>query len=229
MGVRRLIAAALIVAAAFSVGRAGGALAHNGGSFFPLPWNGDDQDDDGWVEYKLDSNDSWPASHITAVDVADAKWSDIDTDDAFVFDRIGYDDWDTCFGLERDNVVSKSNLGSGEYGHTTVCPSASTNAERFHLELNTADFNYFWGSGSEYLSGEVHARGILADEFGHAAGGWLDPFVGHWDEEGYANLCQHSGSVEFHTMCSGVSRANSWKQATLEQHDVHTFENAYPG
>ena len=145
------------------------------------------------------------------------------------FDRIGVDDWDTCFGLDRDNVVSKSDLGSAEYGHTLVCPSASTNAERFHLELNSVDFDFYWGSGSDYPNGEAHARGILTHEFGHAAGGWLDPFVGHWDQEGQVNLCQHNSSVEFHTMCSGVSKANSWKQATLESHDVHTFENAYPG
>jgi hypothetical protein len=216
----------LVLAGGLVLGSVVSAHGHNPpDTWYDATWNGSNANDDRRVEYYLDSGDNWPTGHVTAVEVSDAKWSDIDPTDGFTFVRqAGFDDWDTCFGIDRDNVVSKDNLDQEWYGQTTRCQSISTNMERFHIRLNTTDYSFYWGSGSAYPDDEVHARGVLTHEFGHASG-WDGS---HWNQSGYPNLCEHDSSVPFHTMCSSVNKQRSWKWATLEAHDEHTFENAYP-
>lgn len=66
---------------------------------------------------------------------------------------------------------------------------------------------------------------VDAHEFGHATGVW-EHLTG-------TTLCSTAGSgVYFHTMCrgqpSGSDWDSEWRKSSLETHDVHTFENAYP-
>ena len=152
---------------------------------------------------------------------SDSHWSNIDGGDGFYFDRLGTEEWDTCFGIDRDNVVSKEDLDDGVIGSTQRCTSPG-HMERFHLKINSHDLDFFWGSGSSYPSGEYSARGILTHEFGHASG-WDE----HWGDTGDNQLCP-SNSTDKHTMCASTSPSTSWSLASLETHDIHTFENAYP-
>jgi hypothetical protein len=87
-------------------------------------------------------------------------------------------------------------------------------------------WTWYFGTGQN-SNGDPHFKGFITHEFGHATGGWL---VGHWYQTSNADpsLCDTTNYMQYHTMCSGISDDKSWRWPTLEKHDEHTFQNAYP-
>jgi hypothetical protein len=73
-------------------------------------------------------------------------------------------------------------------------------------------------------SSEWDFEGIAQHESGHATG-FAGQYNDHFDEDG--DLCP--GTSDRHTMCGGSSvvLGQGWYRS-LEEHDKHTFDNAYP-
>jgi hypothetical protein len=84
----------------------------------------------------------------------------------------------------------------------------------------TNSANYYTGTGDPGAN-EVDTWSFGAHEFGHATG-WR----GHYDsDEETSPLCQVDSTR--HTMCHSLGNGRKWWR-TLEEHDKHTFNFAYP-
>ena len=77
----------------------------------------------------------------------------------------------------------------------------------------------FWYSGTgDAPANDVDTWSVASHESGHATG-----FYGHLEYP--SSICQNDSSMR--TMCP-VYHDGTERQRTLEDHDYHTFENAYP-
>ncbi len=119
------------------------------------------------------------------------------------------------------DVIDWVPLPSTTYGITTTCLVNGT----FSLRMNDT-LPWYTGTGQN-PSNQVHFRGAIKHEFGHATGGWL---VAHWNQPPNADpsLCVSGSWMSYHTMCKGITEAQTWRWNTLETHDKHTFQAAYP-
>lgn len=97
-----------------------------------------------------------------------------------------------------------------------------------HSYVTTFDRDNLWHSGTNAPPpGRVDVRGVATHEAGHAMGQ-----VVHWNEEEMdflqnPTLCNYPG-YPHHTMCLGGTDGSHYEKRSLEAHDRHTFEAAYP-
>lgn len=105
----------------------------------------------------------------------------------------------------------------GTYAAVWTCPPDGSQVNRFKLRLDS-DENWYKGTGNP-PNHEVDVWGIAAHEFAHATG-----WSGHFDEA--SGLCPLN--VERHTVCPGFDAYGTQFLRPLEEHDKHTFNDAYP-
>lgn len=177
---------------------------------------------DRWIEYYLSTDNNWGSGWISAIDVADSKWSDIDGSDGFYFDRQAEQhDWVTCLNIfNEDSVVERYDFPDSALAEAQLCPGDPLS--RFRIAFNT-DYTWYFTAGNDNQNNTISARGAGAHEFGHVTGFW----------EHLTDQCSTANNgQDFHTMCQGPPNGSDWdsewRKATLETHDIHTFVNAYP-
>jgi hypothetical protein len=94
--------------------------------------------------------------------------------------------------------------------------SGSNNLHRFWIEVDSDQNWYSFDDPAGIGSGQHDLESVMAHEVGHATA-----WAGHYDRT--AIPCSESPK---HTMCQGTPTKNSSKRS-LEEHDVHTFRDAY--
>lgn len=125
--------------------------------------------------------------------------------------------------------------GPFAYGVTIVCLKNNGNIREFRIALNSDV--YGWNiTTSDPGSSEVDVWSVSAHEFGHGVGGWLDASSGQHFSNNTVCPVNSSGGLfaSWQTMCDSVDNltppddeyAKKFRR-TLEEHDIHTFENAY--
>lgn len=105
----------------------------------------------------------------------------------------------------------------GVLANTAYCvwESEPTKLYAFSIKFDNAE-NWYSGTGTPGGS-QYDTHGVAAHEFGHATG-----FTTHWAVG--PPLC--NADSKKHTMCPAIGTGSTiWR--SLEEHDVHTFENAY--
>lgn len=101
-----------------------------------------------------------------------------------------------------------------------LCASASGRIQRFSLAFDpgAGDYGRSWYTGTGDAPSDTYDLwSVAAHEFGHVTGFW-----GHFGEGG--TLCANDNSR--HTMCPNIPPGTE-RQRTLQEHDTHTFDNAY--
>jgi hypothetical protein len=108
----------------------------------------------------------------------------------------------------------------GTFGRTFLCTFVGPSEiflESFQIRYDSDD-TWYSGTSSSVPSQQVDAFSLGAHEFGHATG-WR----GHF---GAMNVELCGPGAPRQTMCPDTNRGSSeWR--TLEDHDRHTFDNAY--
>lgn len=124
-----------------------------------------------------------------------------------------------CCANPGDNVVRYPSIDGvgGVYAETRICHPGNI-MEEFQLRFDSGQ-NWYTGTGSP-PSDEADVIGIAAHEFGHA-GGWGP----HFSET--STQCPSTNSTR-HTMCPGSEYYGEKWLRSLEPHDEHTFDDAYP-
>lgn len=114
-------------------------------------------------------------------------------------------------------------LGSGVFGVTYYCVSPGTSKIYvFHIAMDT-DSPWYTGTGS-VPSDKHDFQGSVTHELGHAAG-WGP---GHYrGDDSSTTICGQT-NLDLHTMCGNSNYAGQVRRRTLEEHDMHTYRNAYP-
>jgi hypothetical protein len=112
--------------------------------------------------------------------------------------------------------------GSSTVAITTTCYYTAdlSKIALFRMKFDSAE-DYYTGYG-DTPSGKFDVKSFAAHEFGHATGfgrgGAKDHFDPSWD------VCTNDPK---HTMCPSIDAGKDYWRS-LEEHDRHTFNNAYP-
>jgi hypothetical protein len=106
----------------------------------------------------------------------------------------------------------------GRTFHCTFLTGSELFLESFQIRYDSSEA-WYSGISSSVPNHQYDAFALGAHEFGHATG-WR----GHFGEEN-TELCKLPADPR-QTMCPSTSTGSSdWR--TLEEHDRHTFDNAY--
>lgn len=121
---------------------------------------------------------------------------------------------------QRDGIHWVAIDGPGGYLATTpTCLFAEGELATFNIKFDSSE-DWYTGTGTPG-SNQVDALSVAVHEFGHATG-FYGPFaIGHFDPT--AGVCTGN---PVHTMCPGYVTGSTFLR-TLEEHDKHTFGNAY--
>jgi hypothetical protein len=108
----------------------------------------------------------------------------------------------------------------GTWGQTYVCVY-SADPDRLYSSQIRLDKNEDWYSGTGDVPGDkIDTKGAAAHEFGHATG-FAGPYSnGHFNPNG--SECEDAKQ----TMCPSMNYGQEFMRS-LEEHDRHTFGNAY--
>lgn len=125
--------------------------------------------------------------------------------------------YDACLVPTAGIWVYTINIQNTAAARTGRC---TTNGyiERGRMAFDDIPSTWAWhlGNSNNVPAGHVDLRGVSVHEFGHAAG------FKHFDEA----IDDCSGSDRL-TMCTKISTGTNWFRS-LESHDRHTMELAYP-
>jgi hypothetical protein len=108
----------------------------------------------------------------------------------------------------------------GGLGQTQTCRISGTETIlSFSIVLNSGA-NFYTGTGTPG-TGQYDALSVATHEFGHAAG------LGHFADTDPSTCNPAGGRLYDNTMCGSLPvRFTTWR--SLELHDRHTFQAAYP-
>jgi len=108
----------------------------------------------------------------------------------------------------------------GGLGQTQTCRISGTETIlSFSIVLNSGA-NFYTGTGTPG-TGQYDALSVATHEFGHAAG------LGHFADTDPSTCNPAGGRLYDNTMCGALPvRFTTWR--SLELHDRHTFQAAYP-
>jgi hypothetical protein len=139
--------------------------------------------------------------------------------------------------LQKDAVHWVSGLENTVFAATTLCEGPNGGAHDFQTGFNSNPptwWSWYKNTGNP-ASDEKDAWGTASHEFGHDVGYWRGD--GHFAESDDA--CPGINDLgNRNTMCTAALNAQgnidkdvelgtTWKRS-LESHDKHTFQNAYP-
>ena len=94
----------------------------------------------------------------------------------------------------------------------------------FKIRVNSQIAPNWWSGTGMTPSNEYDLWSAMAHEFGHATG-FYNGLRHHWPEADSEGLCPEG--VNRHTMCPGLIPGTIMMR-NLEEHDSHTYNNAYP-
>lgn len=136
---------------------------------------------------------------------------------AYSFDCSDYQEYNGVFYRDIPNEPNVAGWGS-LCSHTSY-PYPHP-AHNFWLMLAQRG-DWFAGSDADNIGqGELDFKGVVTHEVGHVTG-----FYGHFG----GDMCDGPALTD-QTMCSGLDfgfGSSSTQARTLEEHDKHTFDNAY--
>lgn len=174
----------------------------------------------------------WPSTFNTRTDAAMAAWN------ALAGSNLGISRGGTApsnswaCGSSYD-VLTRLSLGNA-YAATSVCSPANSTTR---IAVNNGTYTYYTGTSTPNPSTQVDLQGIISQEFGHAQQAWNfctdggsgDPCAGeHYDTTYNAAICDIvNAPALYSTMCATISIAESWRERTLEVHDVDLIEALY--
>ena len=121
-------------------------------------------------------------------------------------------------------IVRRGEVLNNDLARTVICKDSNGNYGRWYISI---DPDYPWYVDSrDAPSGQMHLRGVMTHEFGHATGLGTGPAGGHFSD---TNACP-SLAVDRATMC--VDRGTTYASVqhlmtSLEVHDTHTSLNVY--
>jgi len=205
----------------FAAGAGSPASGHSTDTYLNLLWSAADLPNVGWKFHTnvptgavrnriIESNDPWDA---TTANINLVKQSG--NGRAFSNDCNDYG--------QEENVVYWRNISN--YGVTAQCYFAES--LRMHHFTLSLDSGVKWQTGTNDPNQfEIDLLSIAIHEFGHG-GGWSHFFLG--------DTCSTTGPYsDWNTMCATIdvldppgSELGKKFRRTLENHDIHTYENAY--
>jgi len=223
MSLRRLLATGFV--AGFVAAASVGASAHSVNDY---PSNG-------WKytittrTFRTAPND-WQSTFNARTDAAMATWTALGGSN-LVQQRGGVatsDNWVCGTGYD---FLRYAAIPSGSAGQTQVCQAVNSTVQI--TMKNPA--NWYTGSSTPNPANTTDFQGIIAHELGHAHQAWMfctsgsgEPCPGgHYDTTYNLPLCDTGTPAQLHTMCRSVTAANSWRQRSLETHDVDLVEAMY--
>lgn len=210
----------------------------------PGNWYGDE-----WASARLpailfDFGASYPSGQAWRDRAGDAQADWIDTDGGTTVFNIFIDgstsyDWGDCptpASDDREGILSRNSI-DGEGGTLAESGACFTSGGKIfidHIRIDTAE-PYYTGTGDPTPDNQTpDLWGVLTHEFGHATPGWTGaaPNI-HFDAGDTPQLCENINATDYHTMCATYrysdsehpARGRRWR--TLEEHDLHTFDDYY--
>lgn len=137
-------------------------------------------------------------------------------------------------GTSFDLVRTDNNMPAGIGMTTTLCNDLNSTVR---IRVNTGDYTWYTGSSTPNPQGEADFRGSIKHELGHALQAWgvctsfptdVDPCPGgHFDPANDPARCDLSDMLSYHTMCYSIPEASTWRQRTLETHDIDLAQAMY--
>ncbi|CAN5361026.1 hypothetical protein BH20ACT24_BH20ACT24_21820 [soil metagenome] len=130
-----------------------------------------------------------------------------------------YPPYTPCSNLSyQENAIHYYNMVES-LGRTYQC-FAGNEMTKFQLAIDVRD-NWYLGEPTPPPASDSDLQSTATHEFGHA-GGFRGPFSeGHF--KGSGELCT---LTPYHTMCPFQGPGEGWFRS-LEEHDRHTFDDAY--
>ena len=193
------------------------AYGHSASSYYPRKWKIDLS-----VPYQFSL--SIPDHLKDNIREQSAKWNSLDGELSLYADGtaqgVGYGN---CVELTyQENFLYWADIDGpgGTLAREYTCHFLESDPDRIRVSSIQYDREENWHYGTDASgSNEISFRGVALHEFGHMSG-----WVGHFS----ASSDECSGSGPYHTMCANPNQSgDGWK--SLEQHDKHTFNAAYPG
>ncbi len=223
--VAQLFVGAGILLAGIGVGRllTSTASAHQASNYFTTEWKNDTSIK--WA-FTHDFEDAVPLNGEQAVHSEFMDWGALPP-------QIGFDKVATHKPEENAGVCKEVNYEDnfvrwgaidGKEGSVLAyevgCLFGDDHSRRFSSDIVfDKDENWHYDSSTSPTDNEYDMAGVASHEIGHFLG-----FAGHFDATEPVPICENSPK---HTMCRTVPSGTTY-QRTLEEHDVHTFDNAYP-
>lgn len=113
------------------------------------------------------------------------------------------------------NIDGTPAIGDNTLAFTTVCPDSNGNNYAFSMKFDSSE-NWHTGTSSPGAN-EFDFWSVATHEFGHAAGSE------HFQKS--SSVCDLGPDRE--TMCQGTT-SGTVSRRSLEEHDRHTYNAAYP-
>jgi hypothetical protein len=105
------------------------------------------------------------------------------------------------------------------------CTFPQTNRLRI-VNISFRSTQNWWAGGPGFPgSDQADLQAAATHEFGHFAGSWGGPYMGHFSDAD-STLCPND--LRRHTMCETIASGQIW-QRTPEPHDIHSFDWGYRG
>lgn len=210
----------------------------------PGNWYGEE-----WATARLpailfDDGASYPTGQSWRDRAVDAQTEWIDTDGGATLFNIFIDgstsfDWGECPSAndDREGILSRTSIDGegGTLAESGACFTSSGRIYLAHIRVDTAE-PFYTGTGDPPADNATpDLWGVLTHEFGHATPGWTDAAPKkHFNAADTPQLCEDINATDYHTMCKvyrysdGDHPARGRRWRTLEEHDLHTFDDFYP-
>jgi hypothetical protein len=204
------------------------ALAHDPAFYFPVKWA------DSTAGWRFTPNFPTNANKRARVQESFQTWTDV-ANSAMTFNKNA----DATTGYTASNPCSSAATYNGIFYNTTVSfgttylcftqPGPTYFLARFAMVIeDKADSA--WNDGGTDTGTHVF-KSVVTHEAGHAAGfGTRVPFSGNPNDQHFPVANDSTGicwdDSDFNTMCNGLNPVPA-KTSTLEEHDLHTFQDAY--
>ena len=202
---------------------AGGSFAHdNVSDFYPRKWKRDKAVDWHFTDTFHPSNQAW---RDRVKDGAQA-WNNL-YEPMFFVKQTEIPDFNAtvCPDRYQKNAIHMSNI-DGKYGYaadTKTCVFNGDRTEMFSVQIRF-DTAESWYVGSTYPPpyDRTDVQAWATHEFGHATG-----FHGPHDDGHFEGSGTHCTNNPKETMCPFMPYGYAYFRS-LESHDIHTFDKAYP-
>ncbi len=123
----------------------------------------------------------------------------------------------------HDGYIDGDPVENDTIAYMQPCPLDADHYKAFSIKFDNGNP---WYNGTESPSdGELDRWSVAAHEFGHAGGFGSGALGDHFAAN--LSICSYSQPSTRHTMCSGTPKGTTYRRS-LEEHDKHTFNNAYP-